>query len=65
MIVCLTSKVGRTAVRVLNDYCQVCTTRTRRERGGWILMLNFVRLMTQTMMTVMVLAMKLAVTTMR
>ena len=37
-------KVGRTSARVLNDYFQVCTTRTRRESGGWMLMLNFVRL---------------------
>ena len=50
----------RTSVRLLNDYCKVCTTKTRRERGGWMLTLNFVRLMNQTMMTVMVMTMKVA-----
>ena len=60
-MVCLMSKVGSKAVRVLNDYFQVCTTRTKRERGEWMLMLNFVRIMTQTMITVMFLTMKVAV----
>ena len=59
------SKVGSKAVRVLNDYFQVCTTSTRRECGIWMLMFNFVRIMTQTMMTVMVLKMKVAVMKMR
>ena len=51
-------------MRVLNDYCQVSTTSTRRERVGWMLMLNFVRLITETMMTMMVLTMKVEVMTM-
>ena len=52
-------------MRILNDYCQVCTTRTMRERGGSMLMLNSVRLMTQAMMTVIVLTIKVALMTIR
>ena len=64
-MVCLTSKVGRTAERVLKEYFQVFTTRTMRERGGWMLMMNFVRLKTQTIMIVKVLTMKVSVMKMR
>ena len=46
---------------IRENYCQVCTTRTRRERGGWMLMLNFVRLVTQAIITVMVMTMKVTV----
>ena len=51
-------------MRFLNNYCQVCTTSTRREREVWMLILNFVRLMTKKMMTVMVLTIKVVVMTM-